>query len=689
MANIDDLINEVHKLNNKIDDIVEIINTSNRNNNRNGISTKKEQSKIEKYALEEEKRRYRNKFGNQLSNGLTEEKKKFWKNSKDRIEMAKFMSNFSTTQTRAANMIDTGKLMSDFGQKFSSRKGMKGGLGKLMSGAGSVISKLGGKLLGPLGLVVDALGTIGNIAASIMKSVGQLKKLDTEQIFENIQYGFDTMMKNMETSAKIALEGKGIENKTLSAATQAHYSVIGGDLTDSAYAAANNMLDLMAEGMNFEQNRILAETEKESYHKVRGQENINKNNIIEARRTQTQVGMVTGGVDGVAGVIPVVGDAVKGITNAVNAGLELNTQMVENEATLSKQRVDNETKLYNTKVKFATDLQKLEIQRITELKKQQLKYAQGIEKQFLNFDKQSTRMGLNLGITDKTELKEFKHTMLETQIIMSKWGKNIEEINQIQSTYAEETGRNINLSQTDFDKTFALGNLLGDDGLANTLNASMNIFNQSVSSSNDMFFEMYQRANKMGISTQKYSKELVKNLKLAEKYQFKGGVKNLMEMAAWAQRTRFNMDSLNSMLDKVHEGGLEGIITQSAQLQVLGGPAAMGSDPLAMLWESYNDPEAYAKRMQNMTSGIGRFDKKTGQTVFNQADQMRIEAMAKAQGRSKEDLLNEVRERNKRNDINKNLNANITNQEQKEFIGSRAQWENGQWMVTMKHLLTI
>ena len=239
-----------------------------------------------------------------------------------------------------------------------------------------------------------------------------------------------------------------------------------------------------------------------------------------------------------------------------------------------------------------------------------------------------------------------------------------EDIAKLQQTYIETTGRNKLFSRRDNRSITALGEYLGDDGLAANYTAEMEIFNAGVAGSVDMLDKVLQDVNRIGLNGRKYTKTLVDSLKLAQKYNFKGGTENLMKMAKWAENTRFNMNSLGGMLDKISEGGLEGIITQGAQFQVLGGQAAMNADPFAMMFERYADPEAFAKRMQDMTKGYGSLDRITGETTFSGTEQMLMEQLAKIQGRSVEDVMNEVRARNKREVVSKQLNGNFDEDEQ-------------------------
>ena len=179
-------------------------------------------------------------------------------------------------------------------------------------------------------------------------------------------------------------------------------------------------------------------------------------------------------------------------------------------------------------------------------------------------------------------------------------------------------------------------------------------------------------------------KDLAKNLKLVERYQFKNGVKGMMDMAKWAQNTRFNMDSLDGMLQNFSENGLEGAITKAAGMQVLGGNFAMVADPLAMMWERYNDPQAFAKRQQDMLKGMGTYDSKTGEVKFNMIEQLQLEQFAKYSGQSVEDLMNQQRQRIKGEKVNQYLNnAYNWTDDEKSLVTNKAQLVNGDWKVTL------
>lgn len=366
-------------------------------------------------------------------------------------------------------------------------------------------------------------------------------------------------------------------------------------------------------------------------------------------------------------------------------GVEWNKQQAQWQANTTNAIANIQEQAANKQVEIATEVAKKYIDASTEAKKVWLQLAQHTEKWLDEFDQVTNDLGISLGFTSREGVDKFQDTMFEASIVAAKFGKSFKEVAKIQQDYAESTGRNRMFDKHDYGQMMGLGKYLGDEGLAASYASEMEIFNVGVADSVDMLDSALQDVNRMGLNGRKYTKTLVDNLKLAQKYNFKDGTKGLMKMAKWAENTRFNLASLGGMLDKVHEGGLEGVITQGAQFQVLGGHAAMNADPLAMLWESYADPDAYAKRMQDMTKGYGQVDKKTGETKFSVNEMMMMQQLAKIQGRSVEDVENEVRARNKREVVAKQLRGNF-NEEQQALISNSATYDKatGQFKVKVK-----
>jgi len=276
----------------------------------------------------------------------------------------------------------------------------------------------------------------------------------------------------------------------------------------------------------------------------------------------------------------------------------------------------------------------------------------------------------------------FEKRMFAQGQSFAKFNKTIEDALKLQNTFTEQSGRAVNLTNSDITQSFAVGRLVGEDNLT-AFQAQMQVFNHSVAESADIMYQMYKDANRMGLSQQKLVKNVLSNLKLANKYDFKNGTKGFIEFAKWAENARFNLGSLGSAVEKVQGGGLEGVITQAARLQVLGGRASMNADPMAMIYEANADPDAYAKRIADSVSDLGVVDRKTGEVDFRGTANMLIRQRAEAWGMNVEDLKDIRREQAKKAVVWGQMRGSTLTSKQKDLVANKAQRDEntGEWFV--------
>lgn len=293
---------------------------------------------------------------------------------------------------------------------------------------------------------------------------------------------------------------------------------------------------------------------------------------------------------------------------------------------------------------------------------------------------------------------EFGETFANTMINMSQeimangktmsevFGKEMEKLPQIMDSYMQASSRAVNMSAQDYGNIMGTGRLFGmSSEEASSLYGSMNIFNASISSASDSMGIMYHQITRMGLSSKKFGKDLVENLKLAQKYNFKGGVDNMMKLTKWAQQTRFNLNSAASFADSIMNDSLSGALEKAAKLQVLGGSAAIYSDPLGMLYDAGADVGNMAERMASMFNDItGTFNRKTGETEFNWYENRMLAARAQAMGMDVGEVRNMIRQNQKQGVINRELRGSGLSKEDKLAIGNRATYnqDKRRWEVT-------
>ena len=368
------------------------------------------------------------------------------------------------------------------------------------------------------------------------------------------------------------------------------------------------------------------------------------------------------------------------ITNAVN---NLNAQQAnyENYAKITQDFEEKRVEVLDKQAEDTAEIRKSVIDTNAQIQKMYQKMAQTVEDWAMKFQDMSFNAGIGKGITDRRQLETFSSYINQmTTKLARTYGLTAQDVMQLIQGYAPG-GRNMMMNESDLTKQAAFSKkyLGGDTQTAAELANNAELFNIGVSGTVDMFSDIAKKLNRMGLDGRKYMKDMVNNMKMANKFTFKDGVRGLADMAKWAQNVRFNMANVPQILDNIQSGGLENIITKAAKIQVLGGRYAMYADPLAMYYEAFNDPDALMKRFNNMTKGMGRFNKKTGNVDFNQVDQELMRAFAEASGQSIEDVRAQATYNIKKNKVT-GVNQNLTGDQQQALV-NKAYYENGEWMV--------
>lgn len=375
-------------------------------------------------------------------------------------------------------------------------------------------------------------------------------------------------------------------------------------------------------------------------------------------------------------------------TNTLRAGSqEVNKQQIKNANNLAILQTEHETNLYNKKRDYDKSVYDLGVNGAKKVAQEYLKLTQKEFDVFGTLDETMRKSAIGIGILNENGIERYVENMTHRMPdIMREWGVTFEEIANIQNAYTESTGRSINLSNADIEKSLGLTILTGDQGTTDELNADMQKFGMSVADSSDMFGEILDNARKLGLSTRKTGKDLVRDMKLANKYEFKGAKKALAEMSIWANKVRFDMSELPSLIDK-QTGSFENVISNAASIQVLGGnfTSYMG-DPLKNAFLGFQDPAELAKNVNSALKGIGFFNSSTGKTEISTTDQIRMKAFSEATGISMENLRNQVFQMVQGDKVVNALtpkNRENYTKKQIELLQQQAHFSNGEWKVTL------
>ena len=301
-----------------------------------------------------------------------------------------------------------------------------------------------------------------------------------------------------------------------------------------------------------------------------------------------------------------------------------------------------------------------------------------------DMDKEIRLASRSLGISSNKAEGFAKHlnTVSKTTTMM---GVGTADLAKMQASYSEEIGRSVVLSEQGLQGLARMseGTGLGMEGAA-AMAASMDDFNLSVSSSADYVEETVNLAAKMGVNSQKAVKNLQTNLKLAQKFVFKGGVKGITRMANEAARLKLDMDGIAGLAEKVFRP--EGAVEMAAKLQTMGGEFAKLGNPMELMFKARNDMEGFAKDIAGATIEFVEFNKETGETVLKgglAADRMR--EIANITGIGVEQLTKMAGAQKKIQEFGTLIPSVINDEKDRELIASLAKMEKGKAVITLEN----
>lgn len=278
-----------------------------------------------------------------------------------------------------------------------------------------------------------------------------------------------------------------------------------------------------------------------------------------------------------------------------------------------------------------------------------------------------------------------RDTLLNTSKgLAHRYNIDLTELLEAQTNYVKGIGRNVRTSDIDQENMAAMRAVAGNIGTE--LAGKFENFGLTMSDTADHVGKMFADASKEGVLFETYAENVSKNIKIAQNYTFKNGLKGLESMAKKATALKLDMQQVAAFADKVST--VEGAIDVSAKLQVLGGPFAAMADPLGMLNEGLNDMEGLQDRLVKMVGGMGSFDKSTGEVKVSAFNKARIKEAANAMGISYDSLMESVNAQAKRGEIDKQISASATASalpdEMKELIRNSGTFKDGKAGVSIR-----
>lgn len=290
-----------------------------------------------------------------------------------------------------------------------------------------------------------------------------------------------------------------------------------------------------------------------------------------------------------------------------------------------------------------------------------------------------SKLSANYALSRK-ETNQLKINITKAAIQTSLIGVKTVDLVKMQQTYTDEIGRSVQLTEAGFVGLSEMGVAtgLGIEGAAQ-MAASMEEFGFGAERSVDLIEKLMLRSKSVGVSNSVSATKFKENLKIANSYTFKNGLKGVADMTAYSTKFRINMQSISSFADKISNP--EGAIQTAASLQVLGGAFANLADPMNLLNQGITDMEGLTKTYSNMLDGIAQIDKKTGEININGYDRLRLKAASEAMNISFDEMMSTARTKAKRSAIESTFKLNpiinTSDEETKQIIASLAQYEEG------------
>ena len=290
-----------------------------------------------------------------------------------------------------------------------------------------------------------------------------------------------------------------------------------------------------------------------------------------------------------------------------------------------------------------------------------------------------------MGMSQKTADSYLKSTVswASKNNIGLLFNKTSEELIKMQGKYSEVLGRNVQLTSEQKKDMLAMEAIIGEDNMMDIANNLEN-FGMGMSDSAAFVKKTFDTATKSGIAASKLTKTIQENIKRAQNYTFKNGLDGLTSMAKKAIQLKTDLSLVDGFIDKTST--VEGAISTGANLQVLGGSYAMGSDPLSMLYDSLNNVEGIFDRAVGMAQGKVFYNEKTGNFEMGAMDRYMMKQAATQMGIDPSKMIDVAFRKASLDKIEGQVktNKNISNdKEMVELIKNLATWDNGQAVVNI------
>jgi hypothetical protein len=311
----------------------------------------------------------------------------------------------------------------------------------------------------------------------------------------------------------------------------------------------------------------------------------------------------------------------------------------EAQALLEKEKANLEyLKTYNKELLKTSNLLKSGFQSLTKSIGGSL--AQGFTKILQNYnemDKYARQSTIQVGMS-VTRMNQFRKTAQQSAAELANLGMEAGAAGKMQQAFADQTGRQLMLTQKSIESMAALANTTGmsAEQMAGMV-GSMDAVGKSSGSAVQVIDEIVKRTNSLGLNTSNVMEKVEKNIGLLNKLSFKSGVRGLAQMARYSEKYKLSMEAAAGFAEKVMRP--EGAIDAAANLQVLGGSLAQMGDAFQLMGQARNNPEEFMKSITKAASETAKWDQATKEFKVSAYQMDRLREASEATGISVDELV--------------------------------------------------
>ena len=290
----------------------------------------------------------------------------------------------------------------------------------------------------------------------------------------------------------------------------------------------------------------------------------------------------------------------------------------------------------------------------------------------LEMDKAIKTSALQMGILSK-ESESFASSIQAAANSTIDFGVGIEDLAKLQANYSDNLGRAVKLTGKGLE---AMGEMAAATGLgaegAAKFASDMDNIGISAEGTRDFINQTMDDAHKMGLNSSKVIKNIAGNIKMLNKYNFKGGIKGLAKMAETTTKLGVDMNFVGGMADKLFD--IEGAVDMSAQLQVLGGAWAKMADPFKLMYMARNDMAGLATEVAEAASASAHFNKETKTFEVGAMEMDRLRKVAAQTGLNVEEVVASAKKLAAFKKIKTQINFQVNDPKTQEFLENTAQF---------------